>query len=299
MPKISVIVPAFNAEKYISFALQTVLAQTFDDYEVICVDDYSTDSTSNIIQDFVNKSNKIKLYKNSKHLGPGECRNIALQLAQGEIISCVDADDAINKNLFKYIVAKFEETDVNSIWIKAKIYWEAEDKITPMYNFPYLQNQREGILELTPDNISDFPAYSWNKFYKKNSIYENVFWSKNYLYEDLEFYYRYYTQNPTVYVIDKLLYLYRRHKNSIIGKSNSEASYINQIFYVTENIYKFLKENNLFDKYKKSLLQLMINNIQEYENAEIQNQSTISVITETLNKIGFPKEYQDLNTIEK
>ena len=104
MPKISVIVPAFNAEKYISFALQTVLAQTFDDYEVICVDDCSTDNTYNIIQDFINKSNKIKLYKNNKHLGPGECRNIALQLAQGEIISCFDADDAINKNLFKYIV---------------------------------------------------------------------------------------------------------------------------------------------------------------------------------------------------
>ena len=250
MTTFSVIIPAYNVENYIIMALKSLFEQTFQDFEIICVDDCSNDHTAEILQNYSEQDKRIKIITNNEHLGPGEARNIALKSAQGKYIACLDADDIFDKKFLQVAYDKLKETDVSSVWVKAKIFWEDENKITPMFTFPNLQNQPEGFLELTPDNITDYPAYSWYKVLRKNSIKENIFWSHDFLFEDVEFYYRYYTQNTKVYVIDKPLYLYRRRSNSIMGNSIIDVNYHKNLFYVTENIYHFLIENGLFEKYK-------------------------------------------------
>lgn len=296
MAKVSVLIPAYNSEKYISMTLNTVLDQTFRDFEIICVEDCSTDKTLDIIKNYAKENPRIKLIGKERHSGPGECRNIALKEAQGEIISCVDSDDLVDKNFLKTAVEQLEKHDVTSLWVKAKIFWENENRVTPMFTFPHLKDLPEGLFEITPENISNYPAYSWNKFYKRNSIKENVFWSPDYLFEDVEFYYRYYTQNPYLYVADKNLYLYRRHNNSIMSTSTVDLNYHKNLFYVTENIYRFLNENNLFEKYKKSLLSLMVNNIKEYENFDHIRAELVKTVNTCLKNIGFPEKYSDLET---
>lgn len=294
MAKVNVIIPAYNAEKYIEETLISLKQQTFNDYEIICVEDCSTDNTLSIIEKYAEDNKKIKIIRNKSHLGPGESRNIALRNSDCEIISCVDSDDVANENYLLEAVNKFSEIDVPSIWVKTEIYWEKEDKLTPMILFPILQYQQEGLLKLTPANITNYPAYSWNKFYKRESITDNVFWSPDYLFEDVEFYYRYYTQNPLLYVIDKNLYIYRRHSKSIVSTSTVDKNYHKNLFYVTENIYNFLVENNLFEIYKKSLLNLFMQNVKQYENFPHLEKELAQTVNECLKNIHFPEAYSDL-----
>lgn len=292
MTVFSIIIPSYNVEQYIITALESVYAQTFRDFEVICVDDCSTDRTVELIKnaDYPN----LKLICNDKHLGPGESRNIALSYANGKYIACVDADDVAGKSLLQSAYDVLEFSNVAAVWTKFNIFWEGEGKITPMYTFPILQNRPEGFLKLDNDNISDFPAYSWNKIFRKDAVNQEIFWSHDLLFEDVEFYYRYYTQNPNIYIIDKPLYLYRRRQNSIISNAvNDEFSY-KDLFFVTENIYHYLVKQNLFEKYKKALLKLLINNIHEFDSLEYLKKDLAKTVNQTLENINFPKDYEDL-----
>ena len=116
LPAISVIIPLYNAEKYIGDCLDSILAQTFQNFEVIIVDDCSTDSSVDVVKSYLPKFNgRLKLTRTKKNLGnPGMPRNKTLGLSRGEYISFLDADDAITKTALEelYTVAKKFDADV-------------------------------------------------------------------------------------------------------------------------------------------------------------------------------------------
>lgn len=92
VPKFSIIVPVYNAEKYIGMALDSVLAQTYPDWECICVDDGSKDSSGSILDEYATKDSRIKVI-HQKNGGEAAARNTALDFATGEWLICLDADD--------------------------------------------------------------------------------------------------------------------------------------------------------------------------------------------------------------
>lgn len=93
MMKVSVIMPAYNTEKYIRTAIESILNQTFSEFEFIIIDDGSTDNTWNIVQEFSKIDPRIKAIKNEKNLGISPSRNKGVNMAQGEYIAWQDADD--------------------------------------------------------------------------------------------------------------------------------------------------------------------------------------------------------------
>lgn len=94
---VSIITPAYNAEKYIRFTIESVLIQTYQDWEMLIVDDLSTDKTVAIISEYVTKDNRIKLIEPNKKLYTTGARNIAIELAKGKYIALLDADDIWHK----------------------------------------------------------------------------------------------------------------------------------------------------------------------------------------------------------
>lgn len=296
MPLFSIIVPAFNVEKYIRETLTSIQNQIYEDFEVIIAEDCSTDKTLDIINHFVTTDKRFKLIKNNVHSGPGTSRNNALKTAKGDYIACADADDKVDAHFLKLVAESFDKTDATAVWVKSDILWENENKITPMVTFPDLQFLPEGLFTLTPKNISSFPAYSWNKVFRKDTINEDIKWSDGLLFEDVEFYYRFYLQNPNIYVINKSLYLYRRHDKSIMSTSVIDKSYHKNLFTVIENIYRFMKEKNMFDEYKIALLSLLANSIADFENWEGIKDELPYTVLKTLDNINFPNEYYDLET---
>lgn len=106
---ITVIMPVFNAEKYISDAIESLLNQSCPNWELLCIDDGSTDNSTQIIRHYSNLDYRIKLIK-QENSGPGVARANAIKLAETEYISILDADDAYSKDYIEKMLAKAEET---------------------------------------------------------------------------------------------------------------------------------------------------------------------------------------------
>lgn len=92
-PKVSVIICTYNRAEYLPVAIKSVLAQTFNDYEIIIVDDASNDNTENLVKPYMVEKSNIKYYKNEQNLGISKSRNKAVNLATGEYIAMLDSDD--------------------------------------------------------------------------------------------------------------------------------------------------------------------------------------------------------------
>ena len=119
-PKISVIMPMYNVEKYVGLSIQTLLDQTFGDFEAILIDDCSTDRTLEIAKSFDDP--RIRIIENEKNLGyPGSARNVGLEHAVGEFVYFMDNDDILMPNCLETFINAIGDNDVvfNSAWIGA------------------------------------------------------------------------------------------------------------------------------------------------------------------------------------
>ena len=121
-PKFSIVIPVYNAEKYLDQCLGSLVNQTLNDIEIICVDDCSTDNSKKVINDFIKKDKRIKYFALSENSGSGHARNIGMEKAQGEYISFVDSDDHIIDNevyekIYKY--GSKNDADIISSNLKA------------------------------------------------------------------------------------------------------------------------------------------------------------------------------------
>jgi glycosyltransferase involved in cell wall biosynthesis len=108
-PLVSVLMTAYNREKYIAEAIESVLASTYKNFELIIVDDYSKDKTVEIARGFENKDTRIKLFVNDQNLGQFENRNRAAGYACGELQMWADSDDTLKPDAIEYIVEQFEK----------------------------------------------------------------------------------------------------------------------------------------------------------------------------------------------
>ena len=97
-PYFSIIVPMYNAERYIKICVDSILDQTFQDFELIIVDDCSTDNSYKICNELYGNNEKVRLFRHEKNQGPSAARNLGLKTATGEWIWFVDSDDAIIPN---------------------------------------------------------------------------------------------------------------------------------------------------------------------------------------------------------
>lgn len=165
MPEISIIIPVYNAEKYLNMTLNSVLSQTFVDFEVICINDGSTDKSWKILQEFSKKDNRIKIYT-QENSGGSIARNNGLEKARGKYIAFLDNDDIYHPQYLEILYKNIKETDAD-VSCCSYIRFEGDND----YIF-------ENKLE--KDNtqwISKQPFI--DKFQKKKKI-ESLMWTKLY-----------------------------------------------------------------------------------------------------------------------
>lgn len=113
-PLVTIVTPVYNAEKYIRDCIESVLNQTYTNWEMILVDDCSTDHSISIIKEYLSVDNRIKLFENQKNSGPAVSRNLALSHARGQYITFLDSDDMILEDKLKKQV---------NFMIKNKLYF--------------------------------------------------------------------------------------------------------------------------------------------------------------------------------
>ena len=112
MVKISVIVPVYNVEPYLPQCLDSLIEQTFNDIEIICVNDGSTDGSLNVLNHYAAKDSRIKVI-DKPNGGVSSARNRGLDAAQGEYISFVDGDDWLKQNAYEEIISAVDKRNVD------------------------------------------------------------------------------------------------------------------------------------------------------------------------------------------
>ena len=126
--KVSVIVPVYNAEKYLRYCLNSLKSQTLSNIEFICVNDGSTDKSLEILNEYAKNDSRF-IVLNQENRGSGQARNNALKIAQGEYIGFVDSDDIVSKNYFKalYTASKNGKYDIVAT-SKIKLFKDGDKK---------------------------------------------------------------------------------------------------------------------------------------------------------------------------
>lgn len=176
-PKLSIIVPVYNAERFIERCMDSIYAQTFEDYEVILVDDGSTDNSLQICRKYADKDSRIKV-KTKKNGGAGSARNLGISEARGEYIAFPDVDDWFEASMYEelYQLAKAENFDV--VFSGVNYYKQTKGDVEyfrseniESHSYITKEECRKHIMDFFPTTtIFDVP---WNKLYKRKVIIEN------------------------------------------------------------------------------------------------------------------------------
>ena len=254
--KISVIVPVYNSEKYLHRCLDSIVNQTYKDIEIICVNDGSTDNSLEILKEYANNDNRIKII-NQMNGGAAKSRNTGLSLATSDYITFVDSDDWIELDTFEKVISKMSD-NVDIVAWGANIVNEGLDINSRgiIIGSLYHRIKVTGKKKLTNDVINKTTYTVWNKLFKKSIIDDyNIKFLENRIYEDDNFTIIYLMHCKRGYFLSDYLYNYTQHKNSIMEKIRAcESNKTVDSLYTFDSIYQHCKNYNLLEKRKKFLL---------------------------------------------
>lgn len=175
--KVSVIIPAYNVEKYIDACIKSILSQRFSNLEVIIIDDGSTDGTANIVRRYVKECKfKVSLYE-QVNLGPSKARNLGLDVALGEYILYVDSDDYINENTIERLLQIIEQREYDSLLFSCKKIFMDGDVISSEGHWGYDKDDLSGKsgIQIMAELLPTKSLYDvvWLQFVKSSLIEEN------------------------------------------------------------------------------------------------------------------------------
>ncbi|WP_409415528.1 glycosyltransferase family 2 protein [Flavobacterium sp. PS2] len=263
MPKISVIIPVFNAEKFIERCLDSVLFQTLADIEIICIDDCSSDNSFNILKEYEVKNDRLKCYKNEQNIGQGLTRNRGIDVAQGEYIAFVDSDDWIESDMYQslYEVSVLKKYDL----ICCNLIYDFPDGSSEAPRMPLLEliDSNFMINEGIAPSIKLFSSNSpCDKIYKREYIEKlklRFVSERVFLYEDKLFNLTIFASNPTFFFVQKSFYHYMIRYGSTM--TSYKKDFTEKYFVMHNKIKKLLSENNIMSdeveqRFKISLFEI-------------------------------------------
>lgn len=179
MATVSVIIPVYNAERYLTQCLDSVLGQTLQDIEVICVDDGSTDGSVAILKSYAARDSRVRLIR-QKNGGAGAARNQGLREATGEYLSFLDSDDFFEPDMLEKAVARAREFHTDIVVFNSdqfhmdkqsfvQVPWVMVKSDLPPY-MPFTYRQLTGNVFLS------FVGWAWDKLYRRDFVLEHDLW---------------------------------------------------------------------------------------------------------------------------
>ena len=176
--KISIIIPVYNVEKFLSECLDSILYQTFQNFEIICVDDGSYDNSLNILHKYKSKDNRFIILK-QKHSGAGAARNLGIKYAKSKYLQFLDADDCFEPTFLEEMYRHAEKFNADITVCSARkinsdgITIETNNPLWPL-NLDKVPLERVFNRKNYPEDIFGlFCVVPWNKLYRKNLIVDN------------------------------------------------------------------------------------------------------------------------------
>lgn len=279
-PLVSIIIPIFNVSNYISKCIESIINQTLNNIEIICIDDGSTDNSLDIVKKYANDDSRIAIYSEN-NCGQGVARNLGIEVAKGKYIYFIDSDDLIDKNALFELFKKCENEKLDLAFFGAETFADdvSFNEIAERNKQNYIKKGKYDrvysgieIFKLMFSNGDYTPSpcliFATTKFYKKNHIK----FIDTILHEDEAFTFEACLLAERVFYINKLYYKRRyRHNSTMTQKKSFEnvygyfKCYLSMIDFIISNDLKFCKciVNHLNNIINKAIY--IYNNIYVYE----------------------------------
>lgn len=240
-PNLSIIIPCYNVENYLNECLESIINQTYNNYEIILVDDCSNDNTLNIIKSYAKKYTFIKTIYNKENKGAAYSRNEALKIANGKYISFIDSDDYIPNNYFELMLNKIslDKSDICLCDIKI---------IYPEGNYEVIKSVVGEVNSLNAINTG-LAASPCNKVIKKELL-ANYEFPVGRINEDIAVIIPVLANASKISYVEDLYYNYIQHKSSVQNTSFSNKKF--DVFYTLKLALDKIENN--FDDIKDALV---------------------------------------------
>lgn len=257
MPKVSVIIPVYNVEKYLEQCLDSVINQTLKDIEIICVNDGSTDNSKNILEKYAQKDSRIKILT-QENKGQGAARNRGIKEATGKYLYFVDSDDWLVNNALEKLFNHITKTNADICVCGLIFYDQTDNSYRPrkVYSISDFTNNEEDIC-----TYKDFSKIIFTQVEVSLKMYDSEFFRKNNLFfaegvffEDVITHTKAMILAQRVTFLGEHLYYYRKaREGSTMSTAKNDLRVLHALIFIKET-EKFLKENNLYKELEEEFL---------------------------------------------
>lgn len=297
MPKVSVIVPIYNVEQYLRECMDSILAQTLTDLEVICVDDGSTDRSPGILDDYASRDPRVHVIHRENH-GYGQSVNVGMDRAVGEYIGIVESDDRILPDMYEKLYNAAREYDLDFVKSDCIFWWDTL-KYFYTHHRNYLDEYYDRVLDGSSRRIFyNFFMNIWTGIYKKEFLTHNQIRcneTPGASYQDNGFWMQTMSMAERAMWLGEAFYLYRQDNPASSIKSKGKAMAMKEEYNFAEEIlerkqlwkevdichyFLMLRHKGTFmrisDELKREYCGEIIRDFEKYRELTIQNEAAHS-----------------------
>lgn len=260
---ISIVIPIYNAEKYLEECLNSIKNQTYKNFEVIMVNDGSKDDSETICMNFLRSDSRFR-YLKKENAGVSSARNVGLDNVEGDYITFIDADDWVDENYLELLIATVKKNHSDIVISSYKqfnnidVFYLRAYTIQEKYLLNFEKMNRDDFLTLFPKLMSTNVCFNnaVAKLFRKELVNDLRFDTSIKYGEDLDFYFRLYLNVDSISYVDEPTYVYRMHGDSTTSNFNQEHA--EQELSIFKQMYEKIQEIGLpsihyFNKLKKLL----------------------------------------------
>lgn len=252
-PAISVTMAAYNVAPYVAACLDSLLAQDWPDFELIIVDDASSDGTREILSDYAARDGRIRLFLQTKNMGLAVARNLGIAEARGDWVTFLDADDLYSPQMLRVAIETGQARGAEMVLWDYVVFTD-EDEIARKRAEP------SPLADLDPKDrkaLLDRPAFAWTRLVRRDALTRlQIAFARGLTYQDVPVHWALVTQLDTIALVPQRLAYYRQQPQATTaGKGLKRADY----FTVLDLVEAYLVENGLFETFADTLTARQLN----------------------------------------
>lgn len=235
--KLSIIVPVYNVKPYLPTCLDSLVNQTIDDYEIILVDDGSSDGSADIIRDYAERYPSLISFIRVDNGGQGRARNFGIEMASGDYLGFIDSDDWIELDMYEKMYSKAVETNA--------------DVVVCDFMEKFSDGRENYLLAATQDEKLASAGSSCNKIFRR-SLVEDLRFPVGLWYEDFYFSAIMLLKSRRTEFVDEALYIYRRGQESTMHNNNASKNL--DIITIMDKLAGYMLPRDLNDDFEFLLI---------------------------------------------
>lgn len=285
MPKISVIIPVYNVEKYLRECLDSVVNQTLRDIEIICINDGSTDNSLEILREYEKQDSRIKII-DKKNEGAGAARNLGLKSATGDYVIFFDSDDYMEFTALEKLYQNITDNNADISICKSYEFYDGEENKRVM-DYAIKNQLIDNKSVFSPQEVNKYifqfcVGWPWDKLYRREFVLKNGLTFQNLHHSnDTRFVLLSLACADKISITEDCLVNHRRHKSSLAEtRTNNPDSYYHALISLMKN----LKQKNLYKLYEQSFVNYCIT-FPLWHITSINNDYARSIMEKYLNKL--------------